>query len=523
MVMAQSIHVLLILVLHYAYCRIFDFDIHHDTRQSIVVNTFGHSSRGVLNLTVTEFGVHLPKKISIGDSTEHHYSKNNNIGFIYKRITSDESAQHESYFRGLFIHNQNERTCYDNLRSSVRAMDAESIIIPVTQAQVDIPIIVRVPNGKKGLYGLFYYNCEQKKELVVVPVSMHIHVEQYNEILRESSDSVILEPGRDYLTVGESPLSIIYMSLSGCFSLLTLLGAIYIIKERKNVFKIHVLMVILSLLKSASLFFEGARFHYLQLNGIALEWSVMYYIFTIFKGIMMFIVVLLLATGWSFIKSFLTSFEKRVLFGVLSLQVFSNIGTIVMEQTADGNPVLNTWRQVLNWVDLVCIVLVLPVISWSIRNLRNASTTDGKAIHNATRLSQFQLLYLIVFGYSYFTRILTTFMKTKLNHNFAWMPDLINELLTLSVFIFTGYQFRPVKIQEYMSDEDEESRSEDRYALHHSHKPHLRIRSSGNTTVTSTLELGGDNQPHTGSRQQPVFGWVYSVLEYFFTKFKKLM
>lgn len=282
-------------------------------------------------------------------------------------------------------------------------------------------------------------------------------------------------------------------------------------------------MVILALLKSASLFFEGARFHYMQRNGVALEWSVMYYIFTVFKGMMMFIVVLLLATGWSFIKSFLTRLEKRMLAGVLSLQVFSNVGTVIMEQTADGNGIFNTWRQILNWVDLVCIVLVLPVISWSIRNLRNASTADGKAIQNATRLSQFQLLYIIVFGYSYFTRILTAFMKTKLNHNFAWMPDLINEVLTLSVFIFTGHQFRPIKIQEYMGP-DENMRADDRTQLLHAHKAQFRIR-SGNITPTGILEVedGQSTTHNNGHRQQPVFGWLYSVLESFFMRFKKLM
>jgi hypothetical protein len=284
-------------------------------------------------------------------------------------------------------------------------------------------------------------------------------------------------------------------------------------------------MIVLAFIKSASVFFEGARFHYLQRNGVALEWSVMYYIFTVFKGIMMVIVVLLLATGWSFIKSFLTGLEKRMLAGVLVLQVVSNIGTVVMEQTADGNHVFNTLRQILNWVDLVCIVLVIPVISWSIRNLRNASTTDGKALQNATRLSQFQLLYIIVFVYSYSTRILTMFLKTKLNHNFAWMPELINELLTLSVFIFTGYQFRPYKIQEYFDEDEPRSPGgdSDRHLSSHPRKGHMRIRSSGNlTSPTGTLDLGNHDEP-VRQRSPPVFGWVSSIVESFFTRFKKLM
>lgn len=225
-----------------AHCRIFDFEFHHDTRQSVIVNTFGHTARGVLNLTVTHFELHIPKKIVdnqnsqelVGISSKNSWNStpipNNNIGFIYKRITSDESAQHESYFRGLFIHSQNEKTCFENLRSSIRALDVESIIIPVSPTRLNVPIMVRVPNGKKGLYGLFYYNCEQKKELVVVPISMHIHVEQYNEVLRDSTTED-LEQGRDYLTVGESPLSIIYITLSGCFLLLTLAGGFYTIKE----------------------------------------------------------------------------------------------------------------------------------------------------------------------------------------------------------------------------------------------------------------------------------------------------
>jgi hypothetical protein len=226
-------------------CRIFDVEFHHDTRQAVVVNTFGHTARGVLNLTVTQFELHMPKKIAMTNPygfADDHNQEQNNIGFIYKRVTSDESAHHESYFRGLFIHKQNELNCFINLRASVKAIDADSIIIPVTPQQIDQPIIVKVPNNKKGLYGLFYYNCEQKKELVVVPVSMRFHVEQYNEqYVTPRSDGTFVRPGRDYLTVGESPLSMIYITMSACFLLLTILGTLYLIKEYVDIIYINIL------------------------------------------------------------------------------------------------------------------------------------------------------------------------------------------------------------------------------------------------------------------------------------------
>lgn len=93
---------------------------------------------------------------------------------------------------------------------------------------------------------------------------------------------------------------------------------------------------------------------------------------------MLFVVILLLGSGWSFLKPYLSSLEKQLLLCILSLQVIANIAMVIIGQTAKGASNWLYWRQILLWVDVLCCCLVLPVIAWSIRNLKQAATTDGK-------------------------------------------------------------------------------------------------------------------------------------------------
>ena len=81
------------------------------------------------------------------------------------------------------------------------------------------------------------------------------------------------------------------------------------------------MMTVLLVFKTLSMLFESIRYHYLRLTGSAEAWSIVYYLFAFLKGITLFVVVLLIGTGWSLIKPFLNKKDKQIILVVLSLQV----------------------------------------------------------------------------------------------------------------------------------------------------------------------------------------------------------
>jgi hypothetical protein len=51
------------------------------------------------------------------------------------------------------------------------------------------------------------------------------------------------------------------------------------------------------------LLLQAGMFHYIERTGHADGWNIAYYIFTFFRGILFFTVVVLIGTGWSYMVS----------------------------------------------------------------------------------------------------------------------------------------------------------------------------------------------------------------------------
>ena len=91
---------------------------------------------------------------------------------------------------------------------------------------------------------------------------------------------------------------------------------------RHPVFKIHYLMALLVFLKSLSLLFHAVNFHYIQKIGEHVAtWAILYYIAHLLKGAVLFITIVLIGTGWTFIKHILADRDKKLFMIVLPLQV----------------------------------------------------------------------------------------------------------------------------------------------------------------------------------------------------------
>jgi len=66
---------------------------------------------------------------------------------------------------------------------------------------------------------------------------------------------------------------------------------------------------------------------------------------------------------------------------------------------------------ILHLVDIICCCAILFPIVWSIKHLREASQTDGKAARSLHKLTLFRQFYVMVVSYIYFTRIVVYLLR----------------------------------------------------------------------------------------------------------------
>lgn len=262
----------------------------------------------------------------------------------------------------------------------------------------------------------------------------------------------------NYLSAGLMPLPQMYFVLSVCFFLLGCIWINFIARQKEVALKIHYLMTVLVFAKSCSLLFRAINYHYIALAGQpVVTWAYLYYATRTLKGILFFITLALIGSGWSFIKHILSDKDKKIIIVIVALQVIAHIAEIVLDQSTEGEIFNEFWAQLCSIVDLFCCVAILYPISWSVKHLEEASRTDGKAAINLKKLELFKRFYIISTIYIYITRIVTFVFLSMLTFRYSWLAELVTEVSTLIYFIITGYYFQPMPTNPYLllsSDND---------------------------------------------------------------------
>ena len=247
------------------------------------------------------------------------------------------------------------------------------------------------------------------------------------------------------------------------FHLLTLFNSKH--SQPGSVQQIHLLMGVLVFFKCLTVLCQSGMYHLIRMKGDPEGWNIAFYIFYSIRGLLLFTVVVLIGTGWSFLKPFLNDREKQVLMIVIPLQVFANIAVVILDE---NGPALNgwlEWRDLFHLLDIICCCAILFPIVWSIKHLREAAMTDGKKIRNMNKLILFRQFYVMVVAYIYFTRIIVFLLKSTAAYDLTWLSNLAEECATLAFYLCTGWMFRPIVENPYLHLNEDELELEDIEAI----------------------------------------------------------
>lgn len=399
-------------------------EIRNDNRPIIPFDEFGFTHRGRLELNVS--------KISLSKSNpDLDFSK---VGFFL--------CTRDSWLHVLQQLEDGEITC-------VLQSDLIKQVFTFNNLNGKSEYSTIYSENDADQYTLVFANCLQQ-----LKVSMDVRSAMYNLEGRSNN--------RDYLSAGKTILPRIYFLFSLIYFILAGLWIHVLYRKRLTVFRIHFFMLAVVVLKAVNLLCEAEDKSYIKRTGSAHGWDVLFYMFSFLKGITLFTLIVLIGTGWSFLKPYLQDKEKKVLMIVIPLQVVANIAQVVIDETGPYGQDWITWKQVFLLVDVVCCCAVLFPIVWSIKNLREAARTDGKAAVNLMKLTLFRQYYIVVICYIYFTRVVVYALETITSYKYLWTSVVAGELATLAFYVFTGYKFKPEAHNPYfvIDDEEEEAAAE---------------------------------------------------------------
>ncbi|GAA27936.2 protein GPR107 [Clonorchis sinensis] len=309
---------------------------------------------------------------------------------------------------------------------------------------------VRFPNvTEEGLYSFYVHNCPSVEEGSTKRQAMNLTL----NMVEKNTDS--------YLSAGQRSLPLLYFVMFCVYLSASFIWFIYLRMSKNSKFRIHYLMFAVVLVKAVSLAFHGVNYYVIGKHGVHEEgWAVMYYITHIIRGALLFITILLIGAGWTFIKHMLTPRERNVFLIVIPLQILANVATVVIEESEAGTARYMMWRDIFIFVDLACCGAILFPVVWSIRHLQTASQTDGKAAINLRNLRLFRHFYILVICYVYFTRVVAYLLTITVPFSYCWTVELFTESITFLFFVAVGYKFRPISDNPYLlvpnEDEDEE-------------------------------------------------------------------
>ncbi|KAI8881639.1 hypothetical protein K501DRAFT_334567 [Backusella circina FSU 941] len=306
---------------------------------------------------------------------------------------------------------------------------------------------IDVMPGEQGLWQVLFISCKDTS------VSFRLKVEEVN-------------PGNNHLSAGDSPLPYVY----GFSSLTYLLASAYwchlllFKKNTKRVFRAHWLMLVLVLCIVVNKALQSTKYHYMKLGVVSDGWKIGFYVFASIRGILSILIIILLASGWTFIKPFLSSKDKKIISIIIPLQVLANVASAIGSEAAIGSSDWTFWNVLLPFVDMAGCSVILWTILQTKKHLASASTVDGKEQDVLNKYKLWSSFYVVTLVYIYITRILVTLLQASLPYQYVtWAGEAVNEIATLAFYVFIGYKFRPFPNNPYIQVPNNDDEEEEEY------------------------------------------------------------
>uniref|UniRef100_A0A1I8EC81 GOST seven transmembrane domain-containing protein n=1 Tax=Wuchereria bancrofti TaxID=6293 RepID=A0A1I8EC81_WUCBA len=236
------------------------------------------------------------------------------------------------------------------------------------------------------------------------------------------------------------------------------------------------------------------------------------------KGGILFGTIILIGTGYTFFKKFLTDRDRKLFIIVLPLQVIDNIAMIIIEESEFGEQSYQFWLQVFIFFDIVCcLAIIFPFLQCfccnmsvffrSMRHLQEGARSDGKAAFNLEKLKLFRHFYLVIIGYVYLTRVIRFVIEAVVPFNYDWVTDSVVEFSTLLFFLTAGYQFRPLEKNPYLKlaqdDDDDEVLTKNGIFENISRLKQVSIRGETLGDITGTVD--GNDADSEDSAPEDIF------------------
>lgn len=462
---------LLILSFSLIHARIHNLNIIDDNRQQILLSTFGFLRGGTMNVNVSEFTF---EKIAVGKDTMFGFSidkaKNSGIAdylqshtrqtcglfpsedtddiphvyFVmdYKSDRPKITVKRTLDFEHINIYsellNKKNQTLTQNNQTSTIEIPMEKLKNAANRFRFQFQLTIE-HKLEEGLYNLYFHNC--------------FNATENQRLLNINISAIIVEKNVDnYLSAGEIPLPVLYFTWAVIYFLSGFYW-IFVLKTSKHpVYKIHYLMLFLVLIKALSLIFHGINHHYIATNGRHEEaWAILFYITHVLRGFLLIIAILLVGTGFTFIKHVLSERERKLFIIAIPLQILAVVAQIFLEEKEESDAVYVTWKQICFIVDLLCCGAIIIPIVWSIRHIEQSARTDGKAQSSLSKLKIFRQFYVMIVFYIYLTRIVVYIIKLTVPFRFEWLEVIFFELTTFIFFTFTAYNFQPAINNPYLA------------------------------------------------------------------------
>lgn len=414
-----------------------------DVRRVIDLGVFGFNNNGVVELQVHEFFIADPTKFL---DSEGVITPKEPIGFVLELTSSAQSARSEKNYART--EGAEQRKCLIKDEKLAPTDISTRHIFPLDGKKLaelaNYTYTAKI--NQAGLYALFFYNCkafaDPGPELPPVPVTFTALATMY--YLDDNG-------GKNFLSYGERHLPLVFFLFAVVFFIAAFAWIKVLMQQQQYLHKVHTMMLFLMLVKALSLGFEGVKYMHYNGTGHPSVWDVFFYMLLTIKGVTLFGVLLLLGSGWSVMKAFLSDQDKKIMMVILPSQVLINISLAIIEETSEGTKNWSSWADLLQILDVICCCCVLLPIVWSIKNLRDVAQQDDKAARTIARMRKFRTFYVIIVLYIYFTRIVVVMIENTLSYNNVWLAKVARETAALVFYVYTGFKFCPMAENPYLS------------------------------------------------------------------------